>query len=468
MRAHQRQQLLVDPLLAPRHQHARHQGLLGEGARRVAHHALLLGKLTLKIERVFPVEIGVFQYGGGLLRDLLGRLRHGGLQWVRCWRPSYRVRCRCRHERAVDSSHSPGLPGQPAIKAEHCRARTVGAASPGDQRPWGRLHDHKPSYRAVGAGFRRDRRRRTIGRPNIPDKPIKIIVPFAPGGSTDILARMLGQKMTEAWGQQVVVETRPGAATGDRHCGCGAWLRPTATRCSSPSSNLATSPALHESLAVTIRCARTSSRSACSARSPIVFYTIAVVSHRQNLEGDDPLRRDHADPAFGSAGVASMTHLAAENFKASNGVNLMQHIVYRGGGPALNDVLSGQIPMTAATVTQALPQWQGGLVQGARHHRARSDTVRCRACTGISLAGLRYRCERVVRPVRAEGYAEADHRQAQRRDEAHPGDGSRRARLGARSGILDARGARHVRQKRDRALDPGHQEIRTEGAVSRT
>ena len=46
-----------------------------------------------------------------------------------------------------------------------------------------------------------------------PDKPIKIIVPFAPGGSTDIIARVIGQKMTENWGQTVVVETRPGAAT---------------------------------------------------------------------------------------------------------------------------------------------------------------------------------------------------------------------------------------------------------------
>jgi tripartite-type tricarboxylate transporter receptor subunit TctC len=44
-----------------------------------------------------------------------------------------------------------------------------------------------------------------------PDKPIKIIVPFAPGGSTDVLARVIGQKMTESWGQPVIVETRPGA-----------------------------------------------------------------------------------------------------------------------------------------------------------------------------------------------------------------------------------------------------------------
>ena len=58
-----------------------------------------------------------------------------------------------------------------------------------------------------------------------------------------------------------------------------------------------------------------------------------------------------------------MTHLAAETFKAYNGIALMQHVVYRGGTPALNDVLAGTIPMTSATVTQALPQWQGGLVK---------------------------------------------------------------------------------------------------------
>ena len=58
-----------------------------------------------------------------------------------------------------------------------------------------------------------------------------------------------------------------------------------------------------------------------------------------------------------------MTHLAAETFKADNGVELMQHVVYRGGTPALNDVLAGTIPMTSATVTQALPQWQSGLVK---------------------------------------------------------------------------------------------------------
>jgi len=80
-----------------------------------------------------------------------------------------------------------------------------------------------------------------------PDRPIKILVPFAPGGSTDILARVIAQKMLENWGQQVIVETRPGAAT----------VIGTTAAAQAPSdgytllmtvSNLATNPALHDTL----------------------------------------------------------------------------------------------------------------------------------------------------------------------------------------------------------------------------
>jgi tripartite-type tricarboxylate transporter receptor subunit TctC len=65
---------------------------------------------------------------------------------------------------------------------------------------------------------------------------------------------------------------------------------------------------------------------------------------------------------FGSAGPGSMTHLTAEMLKIQAGIE-MTHVVYRGGAPALNDVLAGQIPMTFATVSQALAQYQGGLVR---------------------------------------------------------------------------------------------------------
>ena len=80
-----------------------------------------------------------------------------------------------------------------------------------------------------------------------PERPIKIIVPFAPGGSTDILARVLGQKMLENWGQQVIVETRPGAATVIGTA-AAAQAAPDGYTLLITVSNLATNPALQPSL----------------------------------------------------------------------------------------------------------------------------------------------------------------------------------------------------------------------------
>ncbi len=191
-----------------------------------------------------------------------------------------------------------------------------------------------------------------------PDKPIKIIVPFAPGGSTDIIARVIGQKMLENWGQQVIVETRPGAATVIGTSAV-AQAAPDGYTLLMTVSNLTTNPALQDSLPYDA--VRDFEPISMVGTTPMVFYVNPKFGP-QNLK--DMISYGKANPIpFGSAGIASMTHLLAETFKADNGINLMQHVVYRGGGPALNDVLAGTIPMTSATVTQALPQYQGGLVK---------------------------------------------------------------------------------------------------------
>ena len=191
-----------------------------------------------------------------------------------------------------------------------------------------------------------------------PERPIKIIVPFAPGGSTDILARVIGQKMTENWGQQVIIETRPGAATMIG-TGAAAQAAPDGYTLIVVVSNHTTNPALHDTMPYDAL--KDFEPISLLGRAPTVFY-VNPKFEPKNLK--DMVAYGKVKPIpFGSAGIASMTHLAAETFKADNGVTLMQHVVYRGGTPALNDVLSGQIPMTSATVTQALPQWQAGLVK---------------------------------------------------------------------------------------------------------
>ena len=203
-----------------------------------------------------------------------------------------------------------------------------------------------------------------------PDRPIKIIVPFAPGGSTDILARVLGQKITENWKQQVIVETRPGAAT---------VIGTTAAAKAEPDgyaliivvSNHATNPSLNPNLPYDAL--KDFEPISLLGKAPMVPY-VNPKFPPQNLKELAAYGKTKPVP-FGSAGIASMTHLLAESLKAQNGVELMQHVVYRGGTPALNDVLAGQIPMTFGTVTQALPQYQAGLVRAlgvssTERHRA--------------------------------------------------------------------------------------------------
>jgi len=202
-----------------------------------------------------------------------------------------------------------------------------------------------------------------------PEKPIKIIVPFAPGGSTDILARVLGQKMTENWGQPVVIETRPGAATmiGTQ---AAAKAEPDGYTLIIVVSNHTTNPALNATMPYDA--VKDFEPISLLGRAPMVPYVNPSFAPTNLKELVALAKAKPGTINFGSAGLASMTHLTAEQFKILAGIE-MTHVNYRGGTPALNDVLSGQIPMTWATVTQALPQYQAGLVRalgvtGAQRH----------------------------------------------------------------------------------------------------
>jgi tripartite-type tricarboxylate transporter receptor subunit TctC len=192
-----------------------------------------------------------------------------------------------------------------------------------------------------------------------PNKPIRIIVPFAPGGSVDVLARSIGQKLTEAWGQPVVVETRPGGST---------MIGTAAAAKSDPDgytliivvSNHATNPALFPK--ITYDSVKDFQPISLLARTPVVVYSNPKfpASNLKDLIAIGKAKSHVLN--FGSAGTGSMTHLTAEMLKISAGIE-MTHVVYRGGNPALMDVIAGQIPMTFATVAQALQQYKAGQVK---------------------------------------------------------------------------------------------------------
>lgn len=192
-----------------------------------------------------------------------------------------------------------------------------------------------------------------------PEKPIKIIVPFAPGGSVYILARVVGQKMQEHWGQPVIVESRPGAST---------LIGTTAVAKSPPDgytliisvSNHTTNPALHDKMPYdTLKDFQPIS---LMARAPIVAYANPAFPANNLKELVALAKSKPGTISFGSAGTGSMTHLTAELMKLNTGIDI-QHVVYRGGTPALTDTIAGHIPMTFATVGQALQQYKAKQVK---------------------------------------------------------------------------------------------------------
>ncbi|MHC8945987.1 Bug family tripartite tricarboxylate transporter substrate binding protein [Advenella incenata] len=192
-----------------------------------------------------------------------------------------------------------------------------------------------------------------------PEKPINIIVPFAAGGPVDTLARVVGQKMQEHWGQPVLIKLRPGAST---------LIGTTALARSQPDgytliisvSNHTTNPAMHSTMPYDTL--KDFQPIGLMARTPIVAYANPGFEANNLTELVRFAKRQPNVISFGSAGTGSMTHLTAELLKQKAGID-MQHIVYKGGTPALMDTIAGHIPMTFATVGQAWEQYKSKKVK---------------------------------------------------------------------------------------------------------
>ncbi len=189
-----------------------------------------------------------------------------------------------------------------------------------------------------------------------PDKPIKIIVPFPPGGSTDTLGRAIAQKLQEKWGQPVLVENRPGAST---------LIGSTAVAKSPPDgytlivsvSSHTTNPAMQASMPFDTL--KDFTAVSLLARAPVLAvanpnYPASNIKELLSLGKAGKIKLD-----YGSAGAGTMTHLTAELIKKQTGLD-MTHILYKGGTPAMLDVMSGHLAMTFATLGQVQPQLKAG------------------------------------------------------------------------------------------------------------
>ncbi|WP_167772602.1 Bug family tripartite tricarboxylate transporter substrate binding protein [Ramlibacter henchirensis] len=190
-----------------------------------------------------------------------------------------------------------------------------------------------------------------------PDKPIRLIVPYPPGASTDALGRLVGQKVSASIGQPVVVDNRGGASGNigteavakSPPDGYTFGLGTDATHAAN--THLVANPPFQP--------LRDFTPLALAAMNPIVLVVHPSVpaSNLQELIAYVKANKDKA--GFGSSGTGSPHHLAGELLRSRTGAPFT-HVPYRGGGPALNDLIGGQIPMLFASAITVIPHIQGG------------------------------------------------------------------------------------------------------------
>ena len=192
-----------------------------------------------------------------------------------------------------------------------------------------------------------------------PDKPIRIIVPFPPGGSTDTLGRAIAQKLQEKWGQPVLVENRPGASTLIGSTMVAKAAPDGYTLIVSVSSHT-TNPAMQASMPFDTL--KDFTAVSMLARAPVLAvahpnYPANNIKELVALGKAGKIKLD-----YGSAGAGTMTHLTAELIKKQTAID-MTHIMYKGGTPAMMDVMSGHLAMTFATLGQVQPQLKAGTLK---------------------------------------------------------------------------------------------------------
>lgn len=192
-----------------------------------------------------------------------------------------------------------------------------------------------------------------------PVRPIRIIVAYTPAGATDILARAVGQKMSEHWGQSVIVDNRPGAAgnIGTEIAAKAAADGYTLLMATAGSHGI--NPGLYRKL----------------AWSPKDFTAVSLVANVPNIlvvnnalpikSVKELIAYAKANPgklSYGSPGLGSTAHLSMELFKSMTGTNLI-HVPYKGSAGVMADVMSGQIAVTMDNIPPYLPQVRAGKIR---------------------------------------------------------------------------------------------------------
>jgi tripartite-type tricarboxylate transporter receptor subunit TctC len=190
-----------------------------------------------------------------------------------------------------------------------------------------------------------------------PDRPIRMIVPFAAGGGSDSVGRVIAQKLTEALGQQVVVENRPGAGGT---IGAAQVVKSAAdgyTLLLGSTSELVQYP--NVSANVPYDPQKDLAPIALIATVPLVLTAAEKLPVKSVQDVIDHARKNPGKLNYGSAGTGSTTHLAMELFAHMSKTDMV-NVSYKGSAPVVTDLLAGQLDLAMPTMSAALPHAQGG------------------------------------------------------------------------------------------------------------
>ena len=267
---------------------------------------------------------------------------------------------------------------------------------------------------AIAAGARSQRFARAQAWPS---KPIKWIVPFAPGGTTDILARTVGEKLSMALGQPVIIENKPGAGGGvgaefvakaapDGYTIMGGTISTHAIN-ASLYRNLPYDP-VKDFVPITL-----------IARVPNMLVVNPRVPANNVKELIALLKANPGKYTFASSGNGTSQHLSGELFKSMAGVD-MQHIPYKGSPPALQDVVGGQVTMTFDNITTAWPLAKAGKLRALAVTTAKRSSIAPDVPTLAESGLARLRSRVVARRLRARRHAARDRQAPQHGDREDP------------------------------------------------
>lgn len=207
-----------------------------------------------------------------------------------------------------------------------------------------------------------------------PSRPIRIIVPFAPGGSTDALARIVADKLSSVLGQAAVVENRPGAG-GNIGMNSVARSAPDGYTLALVSSSLVINPALYPKVPYDAVADFEPISYVASAPSVLVVPTSVPAGSLAELVA---LGKKPPGLLYGSPGIGTAQHLAGELFKVAAGIELT-HVPYNGAGPVVTAVLSSQVQMAFAS----LPSVQSFVAQGQLRTLAITSLTRSPAAPDV-------------------------------------------------------------------------------------